>query len=81
MAVYCYAAAVRLIQTADEVHQGRLAGAAGAHDGDELTRLDAEADAIEGVNGFIAEMIAFVEVFDDRGGGHERCCIRLARGL
>jgi hypothetical protein len=37
------------VEAADQVHQGGLAGAGGAHDGDVLVVLDAERDAAQGV--------------------------------
>jgi hypothetical protein len=44
------AAAGRGLERADDVQQGALAGARGAHDRDELPALDAEVDAVQGAH-------------------------------
>src|SRR5579864_1363855 len=40
----------RHVQASDDVHERRLAGPAGAHDGDELAPLDVEVDPAQGVD-------------------------------
>jgi sulfate transport system substrate-binding protein len=47
---------VRSLEPADQTQQGRLAGAAAPHDGDELTALDGHARAVE--NGLPADIVA-----------------------
>jgi hypothetical protein len=49
-AVQQVAAPGRDIEAAEDVHQGRLAAAGGAHDRDEVALADAEGDAAEGVD-------------------------------
>ncbi len=52
------------VETADEVEEGRFAGAGGADDGDHLAPFDVEIDGIEG------HYFAFaVEMFGDAGEG------------
>ena len=44
----------RLVEPGEDVHEGRLAGARGAHDAGELAALDVEVDAAEGVDRRVA---------------------------
>ncbi|MBM2812836.1 MAG: hypothetical protein HW416_3595, partial [Chloroflexi bacterium] len=48
-------------EAADDVEEGALAGAAGAHDGDELALVDVEVDLVEGVDEALAKGIAFAD--------------------
>ena len=55
------------VETADDVHEGGFAAAAGAHDGDHFAELDVEVDAAEGANFHVAHFVCFGELdgFDD----------------
>jgi len=46
--------AVGSVQSAQQVHEGAFSGAAGAHDGDELSATDVEVDVVEGDDLIIA---------------------------
>src|SRR5258705_12255368 len=52
------------IQTAQNVHEGGLAAATGAHDGDELTSMYLNAYAAEGMNPRFAQVVILVSFFD-----------------
>jgi hypothetical protein len=55
----------RGVEAADEVHQRRLAGAGGAHDGDVLVVLDAQVDAAQGVDLLVAHLVGLPEIVGD----------------
>ena len=56
----------RGVEAADQVHQRRLAGAGGAHDGDVLVVLDAEVDAAQGVNLLLrSHVVGAPEIFNN----------------
>src|SRR5215203_1151383 len=57
----------RLVEPGEDVHQGRLAGARGAHDRGEAVALEAGADAGQGVDRGVTLAVAAVEV----GGNHD----------
>ena len=59
------AAAGGRIEATDEVHQGRLAGAGGAHDGDVFVMADAQVDAAEGVDLLIAHLVGLPKILGD----------------
>src|SRR5690606_9931034 len=67
----------RPIEAAEEIHQRRFAGAAGAHEGDEFALVDIERDTADGVNGNFPRFVDFVDVLDldnrchDEGGAKE----------
>src|SRR5262249_31402329 len=58
------AAARRLVEAADHVHQRRLAGAGRPHDRDELAGLDVEVDAAQGVHLVRAHAVDLGELAD-----------------
>jgi len=51
-----------VVQPPQHRKQGALAGARLAHDGDELARLDADVDALQGLHGLVAALVALGEV-------------------
>ena len=54
------------VEAADEVHQGGLAGAGGAHDGDVLIVLDAQVDAAQRVHLLLgAHVVGPPQIFDN----------------
>ena len=55
-------AAAGAVQQAEQVEQGGLAGAGGPHDGNIFTRVDVEADIVEGVDGLFADLKIAVDV-------------------
>ena len=61
----------RLVEPGEDVHQRRLAGARGAHDGDELARRDVERDAAKRVDGRLAFAVAAREI----DGGDDGPCV------
>ena len=61
------AAARGRIQTAQNIHEGRFAAAAGAHYRYEFTAGDFQAHAPQGVHAGIAQLVIFVDVFDHNG--------------
>ena len=62
------AAAARPVEAAEDRHQRRLAGARGAHDGDELAGLDRQADVAQRMHVDVADMVGPRDVLelDDR---------------
>jgi hypothetical protein len=56
-------------KTAEDVEEGRFAGAGGADDGDELAGRDGEADVAEGGDFEFAGAIGFAEVLGENDGG------------
>ena len=61
-------AAVVPVQTADDVQQGGLAGAAGAKDGDELAVAEAQADLVKGCLDQVAGFVLLVDLFELKHG-------------
>ena len=55
-------------QTADDVQQGGLAGAAGAKDGDELAVAEAQADLVKGCLDQVAGLVLLVDLFELKHG-------------
>ena len=60
------------VEAAEHVHEGRLAGATRAHEGDEFTALDVETDAADGMDGHFPGLVDFVDVLDLDDGRHGR---------
>ncbi len=58
------AAAGRLVQAAQNVHESGFAAAAGAHDGDKLAALDADVDPAQSVHLGFAQVVVLVHVID-----------------
>ena len=58
------AAAGRLVQAAQNIHERGFAAAAGAHDGDKLAPLDADVDAAQGMHLGFAQIVVLVHVVD-----------------
>src|SRR4029077_1192858 len=54
----------RFIEAAEDVHEGRLAAAAGAHDGDEFAAVDLDVHAAQGVDPVVPHLVIFVQLFD-----------------
>jgi hypothetical protein len=54
----------RPVEAAQDVHERRLAGARGAHDGDQLPGLDREVDPLQGVNLDLAHLVDLRQVAD-----------------
>src|SRR5262249_35232541 len=52
------------VEAADDVHQRRLAGAAGPHKGDEFTGMDRERDAAQGGHLHLAGVVDLVNVVE-----------------
>jgi len=71
-AVEVIRAACRPIEAAENVHQGRLAGAGRPDDGDEFAALNRERDAAQGVHRRAVHGVGFLEIADgdQRDGGH-----------
>ena len=67
--------AARLEQVGDALEQGRLAGAVGAEEGDDLALVDVEVQAEEDLH----RAVGRVEVLARRGSARARCSRRLAR--
>ncbi len=64
--------AARRVEAADDVEAGRLARAAGPHQGDELAGFDAEINVIEGDHGGVALAVDLADLLElDDGGGHQ----------
>ena len=61
-------AAVVPVQTADDVQQGGLAGAAGAKDGDELAVAEVQADLVKGCLDQVAGLVLLVDLFELKHG-------------
>lgn len=57
-------AAIRMIQAANDVGQSGLTRARRPGDGDKFTGVNFKRNAIQGVQGFVAEMIGFGNVFE-----------------
>src|SRR6185295_2520910 len=55
------------VEAAEDVHEGGLAGAGGAHDGDELVALDGEIDAAKGVDLLRPDAVDLLETLDADG--------------
>ena len=67
------------VETADEVHQRRLAGAGGPHDGDELAALDVDRDTLQRVDRFVAHSIGLPDfVGVDKQHRSQSPCARLS---
>ena len=62
LAVEAVAAGRRTVEAADEVHEGRLARARRAHDGDEVACLDVERDAAQRDDAAAVELVDAAEV-------------------
>jgi hypothetical protein len=67
-----HAARIRLLQPGDHPQDRRLAGAAGAEEGEELAGMDIERDIV-GRNGGAEALVQGVEAQD--GLGHGRCLV------
>ncbi len=70
-AVQRVAAGGGAVEAADGVHQGGLAGAAGAHDGDELAGKNLQGDVAHGMHLDLARVIGLAEVFQLDDWMHE----------
>ena len=57
------------IEAAEEVHEGGLAGAAGAHDGHEFTAPDGQIDATQGLERGVTVAVGFGEAVQLNQGG------------
>src|SRR5205085_2440635 len=57
-------AGARLVEAAEDVHEGRLPAAAGPHDGHEASVLDRYVDPAEGVQPGFTELVVLVDVVD-----------------
>ena len=55
----------RFVEPGEDVHQGRLARARGAHDRGEAVALEGGADAVEGIDGGVPLAVAAVDVGGD----------------
>ncbi|MNN43437.1 hypothetical protein D3C81_1576730 [compost metagenome] len=66
------AAGTWAIEAAEDIHQGRLAGAGGADDGDEFAGMHAQADAAQDFYpGGVDTAVRFTDVTElDQGRGH-----------
>ena len=73
-AVEPVAAGGRGVEAAEQVHERRLAGAGGPHDGDELAGIDRHRDPAQGVHHVGPEHVVLCEPLgrDDRVGVHRR---------
>ena len=85
VAVQPVAPARRRVEAAQEVHEGRLAGAGRPHHRDELPGRDVEADAAQGVDLVLAQPVGLDEVadLDERrppGSGRRSSRQRRSRG-
>src|SRR5690606_18733928 len=61
-----------LVQAAEQVHQGRLAGAGGAHDGDELAGMDIQGDVMQHGSRQLAVAVGAADAFEaDQGSVHQ----------
>jgi hypothetical protein len=58
------APAAGAVEAAEDVHEGRLARAGGAHDGDELTRADVQVDLLQGGEGAGRRVVVLAERLD-----------------
>src|SRR5919201_5892774 len=76
LAVEPVTAAGRTIETAEQVHEGRLARARRSHDRDELARLDRDGDAAQRVHRVRAEVVVLAEIL----GGDDGHAQSLRRG-
>lgn len=56
-------AAGRAIEAAEDVHEGRFAGSARAHEGDEFPRSNLERNAADGVHFDFTGLVSLVDVF------------------
>ena len=56
----------RRVETADHVHERRLAGARRTHHGQELAAFDSHRHAVESAYGLVADEVVLVEVFADK---------------
>ncbi len=65
-------AGVGLVEEAEEVEEGRFAGAGLAHDGDEFTGFNVQGDATQGLDDHVAHGIAFGDVAKFDHGGKRR---------
>src|SRR5260370_5235373 len=52
------------VEAAEQIEQGGLAGAAGAHEGDEIAFVDVEIEALQDLDFFAAAAIGFVQTAD-----------------
>ena len=61
------------VEAAEQIHQGRLPGSTGAHQGDKLPLVDVQRDSAHGMNGHFPGFIDLVDVLDlDNGSHHGR---------
>src|SRR5438128_2078067 len=58
------AAGRRTIETANDIHERRFSGAGGTHDGEELSFVDEQVDAVEGAHFHFAHLINLHELVD-----------------
>ena len=58
------ATAGRLVEAAENIHEGGLAAAAGSHDRNELPALDLHADPAQRMHACFAQVIVFVDIVD-----------------
>ena len=56
------AAAGRLVQAAENIHERGLAAAAGSHDRDELAALDGDADSAQSMHASFTQIVILVDV-------------------
>ncbi|GEM_PF-5404282 len=72
LAVEQILSAARAVETAQNVHQRRLAGAGCAHDRNEFASLNIERNAVQHLNGKIAVVIGLADIGepDERRVGH-----------
>jgi len=70
LAVELVAARARRVEAPEQVHEGRLARARGAHDRHEIAAFDRHGHAAQGVNGVGTEMVVLRQPLgdDDRLG-------------
>ncbi len=79
--------AARTVETAQNIHQRRLAGAGSAHDGDEFARFDVERNAVQHLHGKIAIVVGLADIGEPdkrrvlHGGTHQNSRIRGLRPL